>query len=137
MRISNMNRYIVKQITFNKEEQEYPNLYGWDGATSRSKKWFAKMELMHGNVGESFKANPAFIALFNDKYEVEARDLNHVFEITNLWETPDAVHTFEPGHSTSVGDLIEDTQTGQIFIVAKFGFTEVVPARTPCNFEVA
>ena len=135
MRISNMNRYIVKQITFNEEEQEYPNLYGWDGATSRSKKWAAKMDLMHSGDDTEFKES--YLALYNDKYEVEADSLDQVFRITNLWDAPDAVHTFEPGHSTPVGDLIEDTQDGAIYLVAAFGFKQVVAPRTPCHFQAA
>ena len=129
-----MNRYIVKQIAFDKEERELPNLCGWAGAEQRSAKWAAKLALMHGDA-EDFKKK--YLALYNDKYEVEASDLDDVYRITNLWDSPDSVHTFEPGHSTSVGDLIEDTQDGSIYLVAGFGFKQVVAPRVAVNFEVA
>ena len=143
-----MNRYIVKQITMSEESVDYvvdgvirpsceadlPNLFGWDGAIARSKKWEAKMNLMHCDDESMFQG--AYIGLYNDKYEVEALNLDHVFQITNLWDEPDAVHTFEPGHSTSVGDLIEDTQTGAIYLVAAFGFKQVVAPRESVQFTV-
>ena len=131
-----MNRYIVKQITMSTdEERELPNVYGWDGAIARSKKWEAKMNLMHCDDSTEF-AN-AYFALYNDKFEVEATDLEHVFKITNLWDEPDAVHTFEPGHSTSVGDLIEDTHDGSIYLVCAFGFKQVRWPRVQVQFTAA
>ena len=126
-----MNRYIVKQITFDAVERELPNQYGWGGAEQRSPKWAAKLDLMHGD-DQDFKQS--YLALYNDKYEVEADNLDEVFRITNLWDQPDAVHTYEPGHSTSVGDLIEDTQDGSIYLVAGFGFKQVVAPRVAVNF---
>tara|TARA_R100000951_G_scaffold115571_3_gene124103 strand:+ start:1431 stop:1868 length:438 start_codon:yes stop_codon:yes gene_type:complete len=143
-----MNRYIVKQISMSEEPVDYvvdgvirpsceadlPNLFGWDGAIARSKKWEAKMNLMHCDDETMFKG--AYLALYNDKYEVEALNLDHVFQITNLWDCPDQVHTFEVGHSTSVGDLIEDTQTGAIYLVAGFGFKQVVAPRESVQFTV-
>ena len=143
-----MNRYIVKQITMSEEKVDYvvdgvtrpsceadlPNLFGWDGAIARSKKWEAKMNLMHSADESMF--HTSYLALYNDKYEVEALNLDHVFQITNLWDQPDAVFTFEPGHSTSVGDLIEDTQDGSIYLVAAFGFKQVVAPRESVQFTV-
>jgi hypothetical protein len=143
-----MNRYIVKQITMSEDrvaydvdgktthssESDLPNLFGWDGAIARSKKWEAKMNLMHCDDETMFQG--AYLALYNDKYEVEALNLDHVFQITNLWDCPDQVFTFEPGHSTSVGDLIEDTQTGAIYLVAAFGFKQVVAPRESVQFTV-
>lgn len=143
-----MNRYIVKQITMSTDpidyvvdgvirpssESELPNLCGWEGAEQRSPKWAAKLALMHGDV-ENFKKK--YLALYNDKYEVEANDLDEVYRITNLWDEPDAVHTFEPGHSTSVGDLIEDTQDGSIYLVAGFGFKQVQGPRVQVQFTAA
>lgn len=129
-----MNRYIVKQIAFNDEERELPNLCGWCGAEQRSPKWAAKLALMHGD-DTAFKKK--YLAYYNDKYEVEAVNLDRVFQITNLWDEPDAVFTLEPGHSTSVGDLIEDTQDGSIYLVCAFGFKLVVAPRVAVNFEVA
>ena len=143
-----MNRFIVKQIAMSEDPVDYvvdgvtrpsceadlPNLFGWDGAIARSKKWEAKMNLMHCDDETMFQG--AYLALYNDVFEVEALDLDHVFQITNLWNNPDAVHSFEPGHSTSVGDLIEDLQDGSIHLVCGFGFKQVVAPREPVQFTV-
>ena len=56
---------------------------------------------------------------------VVADSLDDVFRITNLWEEDESVKRFRTGHSTSVGDLIEDTSTGKIHMVDSFGFQEV------------
>ena len=118
-----MQNYIVKQIVVPESEKEYPNLYGWGGAEEKSPAWKAKLNYMHGLRKNEFDS--ADLALYEDTYEVQAVSLDHVFEITNLWNDPDAVHSFRSGHSTSVGDIIVDTITEKMFMVDSFGFKEV------------
>ena len=76
---------------------------------------------MNGMFGKFESDNAVF---YSPTFAVEARDLEHAFEITNLWETPEAVETIlEGGHSSSVGDLfqVED----KFYMVDSFGFKEV------------
>lgn len=120
-----MKTFTVKQIAFNEVEREYPNKFGWDGAVARSEKWRARMDYMHFQADRGDTFNKDDIELYNDKYLVQAKDLDEVFHITNLWNAPDMVHTYEPGHSTSVGDLIVDNESGDTYIVAGFGFDKV------------
>jgi hypothetical protein len=117
------NTYIVKQVAIPKEEQELPNQKGWDGAIAESNHWRVKMDYMHGFKDEGFKSED--LKYFTDTYKVEADCLESVFRITNLWEEDESVERFRMGHSTSVGDLIEDTSTGKIHMVDSFGFQEV------------
>lgn len=60
--------------------------------------------------------------------EVEAADLDEVFEITNLWNRPEQIITKSRMRSTSVGDIILNTETGEYFMVDMFGFTQVAVA---------
>jgi len=117
------NTYIVKQVAIPKEEQELPNQKGWDGAIAESNHWRVKMDYMHGFKDEGFKSED--LKYFTDTYEVIADCLESVFRITNMWDDEGPVTRFRMGHSTSVGDLIEDTSTGKIHMVDSFGFQEV------------
>lgn len=112
--------YIVKQVKIPEAEKDYPNLYNWNGAVKKSSAWAAKMDMMHFSHDDEF--NIKHLKQYKDCYEVQASDLEDVFRITNLWDDPDAVFTINPGHSTSVGDIIVDKSTGDHFVVCDFGF---------------
>lgn len=112
--------YIVKQVKIPEAEKDYPNLYNWNGAVEKSAAWAAKMDMMHFSHDDEFKIE--HLKQYVDCYEVQASDLEDVFRITNLWDDPDAVFTINPGHSTSVGDLIVDKSTGDHFAVCDYGF---------------
>lgn len=118
-----MQNYIVKQIVVPESEKEYPNLYGWGGAEEKSPAWKAKLNYMHGLKRNEFDSSD--LALYEDTYDVQAESLEDVFRITNLWEDPDAVHSFRVGHSTSVGDIILDKTDNKMYMVDSFGFKEV------------
>lgn len=56
--------------------------------------------------------------------EIEARDLEHVFEVGNIGPE-EAITRLARMHSVSVGDLVVDPE-GRTYVVARFGFEEVV-----------
>lgn len=121
-----MNYYTVKQVAIPESEQELPNQYGWDGAIERSVRWKTKMDLMMVDYqDEPMTLSKEQLDCYQDNFLVQAESLDHVFKITNLWDEPDAVHTYTPGHSTSVGDIIVDNATGQQYVVADFGFNKI------------
>lgn len=63
---------------------------------------------------------------FNPVARVEADNMDHVFELTNLWNDLDRVRKYMPMHSLSVGDIIEThTDKHEYYIVADFGFDKV------------
>ena len=119
-KVENMKNYIVKQVVIPKEEREYPNLYNWDGAVAKSGAWKARMDCMHFSQDDTFDIEN--FKFFKDCFEVQAQSLDHVFKITNLWDEPDAVFTIHQGHSTSVGDIIVEKDTGDHYIVCDWGF---------------
>jgi len=112
--------YIVKQVVIPEAEQELPNTDGWDGAIAKSGAWKAKMDGMHFGQDDQFDINN--LPYYQDCFEVQAECLEGVFKVTNLWDDPDAVFTIQPGHSTSVGDIIVEKDTGDHYIVCDFGF---------------
>ena len=117
------NTYIVKQVAIPTELRDLPNQNGWDGAIAESNHWRVKMDYTHGLRKVGFKLED--LKYFTDTYTVVADSLDDVFRITNLWQEDESVKRFRIGHSTSVGDLIEDTSTGKIHMVDNFGFQEV------------
>ncbi len=121
-----MNYYTVKQVAIPESEQELPNDYGWNGAIERSVRWKTKMDMqMVDYQDDPMTLSKEQLDCYQDKFLVQAESLDHVFKITNLWDEPDAVHTYSPGHSTSVGDIIVDNATGEEFVVADFGFNKI------------
>ena len=121
-----MNYYTVKQVAIPESEQELPNQYGWGGATERSLFWKTKMDMqMVDYQDEPMTLSEQQLDCYHDKFLVQAESLDHVFHITNLWDQPDAVFTYSPGHSTSVGDIIVDNATGEQYMVADYGFNKI------------
>tara|TARA_Y100000389_G_C17450836_1_gene514671 strand:+ start:79 stop:441 length:363 start_codon:yes stop_codon:yes gene_type:complete len=119
-----MKTFIVKQVKIPEAEAEFPNEFGWGGAEERSPAWKAKLEGMHFRKDDEF--NLENLPHFKDCFSVQAENLDQVFRITNLWDDMDSVQRIgEGGHSTSVGDIIVDTETGKSHIVCGFGFKEV------------
>jgi len=69
----------------------------------------------------------------SDQYEfvavIEARDLEHVFTISNCCDMDPKLETLIervlPMHSISVGDIIHNLGTDDTYVVANFGFTKI------------
>ena len=122
-----MNYYTVKQVKIPQSEQDLPNqVNSWADACAQSKHWNAKMEMMRvSHQDGDMELSDDILDCYQDCYLVQASDLEHVFHITNCWNEPDAVHTYTPGHSTSVGDIIVDNATGEQYMVADFGFNKI------------
>lgn len=121
-----MNYYTVKQVAIPESQKDLPNQYGWGGATERSVFWKTKLDMqMVDYQDDPMTVSNEQLDCYQDKFLVQAQSLDHVFHITNLWDQPDAVHTYSPGHSTSVGDIIVDNATGEQYMVADFGFNKI------------
>ena len=122
-----MNYYTVKQIAIPENEKNLLNECGsWDECVKKSFHWKTKLDLqMVDFVEGDFEMSQDQKDIYTDRYLVQANDLEDVFRITNLWDQPDQVHTYTPSHSTSVGDIIVDNETGDEYIVAGFGFNKI------------
>lgn len=81
----------------------------------------AKRKLMLG--AKKFEAS--MVEFFTPVYEVETDDLEHAFELTNLWDNGHLVRALPGtrGHSTSVGDIFG--HKGRYYMVDSFGFEEL------------
>ena len=64
-----------------------------------------------------------FLSAYEIVCEIEAADLDEVFEIGNVGPE-DKIVRMDTMHSVSVGDVIRDDR-GRCFVVAPFGFTRL------------
>ena len=69
------------------------------------------------------------IAAISDEYRmvalIDGETLDDVFSIGNMG--PESkIERVEPMHSVSVGDIIQDVIDNKTFVVAKFGFEEIL-----------
>ena len=64
-----------------------------------------------------------FLTAFDIVAEIEAADLDEVFEIGNVGPE-EKITRIAPMHSVSVGDIIRDDR-GRCFVVAPIGFTRL------------
>jgi hypothetical protein len=79
------------------------------------------MDGMHFSHEDEFDIQA--LPFYKECFKVDCSDLDEVFRLTNLWDEMDKVEKIgEGGHSTSVGDIIVDTDTGDHFMVCDFGF---------------
>mgnify|MGYP003117284486 FL=1 len=70
------------------------------------------------------EVNPVFfLSAYEIVCEIEAADLNEVFEIGNVGPE-DKIVRLDRMHSVSVGDVIRDDR-GRCFVVAPIGFTRL------------
>ena len=124
---SDMNYYTVRQVAIPADEKNLPNEVGsWSEACEKSLAWKTKLDVQRVSYSdEPVELTPEQLSCYEDKFLVQAMDMEDVFRITNLWDAPDQVHTYSPGHSTSVGDIIVDNETGDEYIVADFGFNKL------------
>ena len=70
------------------------------------------------------EVNPVFfLSAYEIVCEIEAADLNEVFEIGNVGPE-DKIVRLDRMHSVSVGDVIRDDR-GRCFVVSPIGFTRL------------
>ena len=70
------------------------------------------------------KVDPVFfLSAYDIVCEIEAADLDEVFEIGNIGPE-EKITRIAPMHSVSVGDVIR-TDRGRCFVVSNFGFTRL------------
>lgn len=99
---------------------------GWDSTPRFAR--YADITSGHADLSVIFKAliegeYHAVAVVDTDERDVAFMRTNH---IESDWRENDTVTALPGEHrSTSVGDIIEDTETGAMAIVAPMGFTEV------------
>lgn len=120
-----MKEFTVYQIRTTREQYDRVNAGGWAVLEE------AGMEALRAKQHLMFEGSadyePWMAEHFQPVVGVRARDLNHVFELTNLWNDQGAVSMIAEGqpHSTSVGDIILDVEADEYYMVDMFGFSKI------------
>jgi hypothetical protein len=82
------------------------------------------------NVRDLSFMSPMEIERISDQFELvayfDARDLNHVFSISNCCgedrRLESLIERIQPMHSVSVGDIIHDLESDETWAVGNYGF---------------
>ncbi len=67
--------------------------------------------------------NEIFWKFFQPVATVATDDLDHAFELMNLWNDESLVERIKPLHSLSVGDILKSGD--KFFMVDPYGFSEI------------
>ena len=87
---------------------------------------FVNKEVERKHFKATFKGDVdpmLFISSYKVVCQIEAKDLNEVFEIGNIGPE-EKIERLDRMHSISVGDVIRDDR-GRCFVVAPIGFTRL------------
>jgi len=116
-----MKKYKVHQIQISNEIHDDVNRLGHAGAAKKYPAYEAHMAV-------SFRGSEKFETRFLEHYavvaEIDAENLEQVFEIGNIWPEK-GLTLIRQMHSISVGDIVE--LKGQYFMVDQIGFTSLSP----------
>jgi hypothetical protein len=89
------------------------------------------MEALRAKHDLGFHGSEAWEAWMFEHMEacvgVQANDLHHVFELTNLWNDEGAISRIRAGgvRSLSVGDIVLDVEADTYYMVDGYGWTEI------------
>ena len=119
--------FTVFQIKTTQEQKDIINLRGWGALNDSGMESMKAKQKLSIRGGEDYE--PWMKHFFEPVAIVEAESLDEVFELTNLWgKAPEKIERLtETMHSTSVGDMILDGETGQFWFVDWAGFSELAP----------
>ena len=95
-----------------------------------SKSKFAVYQIPEDNpkIRDMYFMNPLEIEAISDEYElvglIEASDLEQAFTIGNIW-AKNKIEVVGDMRSVSVGDIIENLETGVTHVVDNIGFVKI------------
>jgi hypothetical protein len=110
-----MAKFSIFQFQLNKEDEMLINSQGWD-ASPKIKSYISS------KMGKGY--DPKATLYYDIVAKIEADNLDQVFDIGNIGPEK-AIERIKSMHSISVGDVIMEDDTGDLFYVAKFGFTKI------------
>ena len=118
-----MAKFAVYQFHISREAVDKINALGWDGDYGE----FAEEVRIQRDV--KFSGSEKYVPSMSEYFEIaatlEAKDLDDVFKIGNVGPTELVVRHIDRMHSVSIGDIIENVETGECFMVDPEGFTEI------------
>lgn len=129
-----MSKFAVYQLKLTRAESDRVNELGsWAEAEAENPKIAAYQAM---RFSERFEAR---FFKFYDKVAVVTVDGDEesVFMVMNRWsdKDKDCVERLAPLHSLSVGDIVENLETGEMKIVADFGFNQISVMNTVVGAE--
>ncbi len=115
-------KYSVYQIRITKDQMDLINKEGFDAVPAKKAHLDMDMDFSGKKIG-SLAADALDAGYYTHVANIEADDLNRVFEIGNIG--PEAnIERIAQMHSLSVGDILID-EAGSKSVIAAFGFKEV------------
>ena len=116
-------KFSVYQFHMSDAAFDKVNAVGWGGDFGE----FATEVEIHREVKfeGAEKYRPEMSEYFELVAIVEARDLDDVFKVGNIGPDEAITRVADRMHSISVGDIIEDHETGECFMVDITGFSKV------------
>ena len=112
--------YRVYQIKVARQVYDYVNEVGHEAAAIKYPEYGVSMAIRFQG---SAKWEPSMFAYFSPVCEMDASDLEEVFNIGNIGPE-EKITRLARMHSVSVGDIIEDS-TGEFHMVDDFGFEKI------------
>lgn len=110
-----MAKFSIFQFQLNVEDEMLIKSKGWD-ASPKIKSYISS------KTGKGY--DPKSTLYYDIVAKIEANNLDQVFDIGNIGPEK-AIERLKPMHSISVGDVIMEDDTGDLFYVANFGFTKI------------
>ena len=115
-------KYRVYQLKVTKEVYDYVNEVGHTVAAMKCPIYKISMDIRFPGSA-SAKWEPSMFAYFTPVCEIDASDLDQVFDIGNIG--PESKITrLDSMHSVSVGDIIQNP-AGEFYMVENFGFNQI------------
>lgn len=116
-------KFSIYQAQISREAIDRINDVGWDGDFGEY-----EMEVRIQRDVKFSGGSEGYISEMSECFELvamcEAADLDEVFDIGNI-KRDQLQMIADHMHSISVGDIIENHETGECFMVDSFGFNEV------------
>ena len=116
-------KFLIYQFNLSREAADRINEVGFDGDLGE----FAQDAKIQRDV-TFFGSNswePKMASRYNLVARCEADNLDEVFHIGNGFGDQDKIERLERMHSLSVGDLVEDVETGELFMCDPEGWTSI------------
>ena len=119
-----MTKYVVSQIQMTDEIVDLVNNTPYPEAKPAIYEAY-RDALMGWDFIQANGSVQSTLDYYTQVMEVEAESLDHVYHLTNVWNDESKVERLGRCRSTSIGDLILDTETDTLYMVDTFGFRNV------------
>jgi hypothetical protein len=118
-----MTKYVVSQIVLTDEIVDEVNNAPYDAKPAVFEAY--RNAMMGWDFIQEHGSVQSTLDYYTPVMNVEAESLDHVYHLTNVWNDESKIERLSPCRSTSVGDLILDTETDNLYMVDGYGFRNV------------